>query len=166
MRFVVILFLFAGIFSSVIAADEKIFRNRKLRITFEYPADWSVAEDADGVKVASPDGAASVSVRALATQERISACEILKNRSDELKLNNLLPDDKRVVTKEQLRFLGVKDGCLGAFQVVDGDTEVLSGVGLYTSGKKLWLLEQRIRVGQHEKYGAAISGVAASFTAK
>ena len=165
MRSLVALLLLAGTLVPVIAADEKIFRNRKLRITFEYPADWSVAEDADGVKVTSPDGAASVSVRALATKERVSACEILKNRSEELKLTNLLPDDKRVVTEEQLRFLGVKDGCLGAFQVFDGDTEVLSGVGLYTSGKKLWLLEQRIRVGQHEKYGAAISAAAASFTA-
>jgi uncharacterized protein with FMN-binding domain len=163
MRSLVALLLLAGTLASVIAADEKIFRNRKLRITFEYPADWSVAEDADGVKVASPDGAASVSVRALATKERIAACEILKKRSEELKLTNLLPDDKRIVTEEQLRFLGVKDGCLGAFQIVEGDAEVLSGVGLYTSGKRLWLLEQRLKIGQHEKYGPAISAIAASF---
>lgn len=146
-------------------AQEQGFRNRKLRITLQYPADWVVTEDNDGVKVTSTDGAASVSVRALVTQEKVSACEILRKRSEELKLTNLLPDEKRLVTEDQLRFLGVRDGCLGAFQIVDGDTEVLSGVGLYTSGKRLWLLEQRLRVGQHEKYGAAISAVAASFSA-
>lgn len=164
-RITVILLLLAGFLVSAVGAGEKIFKNRKLRITFEYPAEWSVNEDADGVKVASPDGAASVSIRALATKEKVSACEILKTRSEELKLTNLMPDDKRVVTEDQLRFLGVKDGCLGAFQIVEGDTEVLSGVGLYTSGKRLWLLEQRLRIGQHEKHSAAISAVAASFTA-
>ncbi len=159
------LMLLAAALPSVAAAGEKVFKNRKLRIAFEYPADWSVTEDADGVKVTSPDGAASVSIRALATKEKVSACEILKNRSEELKLINLLPEEKRVVTEEQLRYLGVKDGCLGAFQIVEGDTEVLSGVGLYTSGKRLWLLEQRLTIGQHEKHSAAISAVAASFTA-
>jgi len=152
-----------GLLTSAAAAEEKTFKNRKLRISFQYPADWSVSEDADGVKVISPAGDASVSVRALATKERIAACEILKKRSEELKLTNLLPDDKRIVTEEQLRFLGVKDGCLGAFQIVEGDAEVLSGVGLYTSGKRLWLLEQRLKIGQHEKYGPAISAIAASF---
>ncbi|MFZ5631108.1 MAG: hypothetical protein ACOY5B_18385 [Spirochaetota bacterium] len=165
MRNTFTLLLLGGFLVSALAAEEKIFKNRTLRITFEYPADWSVSEDADGVKVASPDGAASVSIRALATKEKVSACEILRTRSEEQKLTNLLPDDKRVVTEEQLRYLGVKDGCLGAFQIVEGDTEVLSGVGLYTSGKRLWLLEQRLRIGQHEKHGAAVSAVAASFTA-
>ncbi|GAB4442845.1 MAG: hypothetical protein OHK0011_25230 [Turneriella sp.] len=157
--------ILGGLLVSALAAEEKTFKNRKLRITFDYPATWSISEDAEGVKVVSPDGAASVSVRALATKEKVSACEILRTRSEEQKLTNLLPDDKRIVTQEQLRFLGVKDGCLGAYQIVDGDAEVLSGVGLYTSGKRLWLLEQRLRIGLHEKHGAAISGIAASFTA-
>jgi hypothetical protein len=164
MRNIFTLLLLAGSLLSALPAENKTFRNRKLRIGFEYPADWSVNEDADGVKVTSPDGAASVSVRALATKEKVSACEILRTRSEEQKLTNLLPDDKRMVTEEQLRYLGVKDGCLGAFQIVEGDAEVLSGVGLYTSGKRLWLLEQRLRIGQHEKYGAQISGIATSFT--
>lgn len=165
MRTILLASLLLGSLVAADAAGQKIFKNRKLRITFAYPADWAVNEDADGVKVSSPDGAASVSVRALATREKASACEILQKRSQEQKLTNLLPDDKRVVTEEQLRYMGVKDGCLGAFQIVEGDTEVLSGVGLYTSGIRLWLLEQRLRIGQHEKYGAAISAVAASFTA-
>lgn len=166
MRFMSSILLLAAVFGAPLVAEDKVYRNKKLRITFTHPADWSITENEETIVVESPDKAASFTVRVETTTGRTPACEELKLRSEEWQRQNLLPDDKRVVSEDQLRFMGVKDGCLGAYQLTEGNTEILSGVGLYINGKRLWLVEQRLLAARHRDHAAAISAVAMSFTTK
>lgn len=146
------------------AASAKTYKNRKTRVSFSHPPEWTVSENGDEVSVTSSEGAASVKVSLIAGKDKTTACEILKARGEEQKMVNLLPDEKRTVTPEQLRFLGVKDGCLAAYELTEADGDTLVGVGVYISGKKIWVLEQRLKLSAREKYAADISSVAVSFT--
>lgn len=157
------LLLLCALVIAPLGAEDKVYRNKKLRIAFTYPSNWSIAENGETVMVESPDKAATFTVRVETVSGRTSACEELRQRSEDWQRQNLLPDNKRVVSEGQLRFMGVKDGCLGAYQFTENNTEILSGVGLYTSGKRLWLIEQRLLMAGHREHAAAISAIAMSF---
>jgi len=167
--------LFLALAGSIFAAPEteyKSFRHPKGKFAFRYPADWTVIPSAsgDGVVVSAPEnsGGTNVQIEPVTVQKGKKTCDYIAEAESlgEIKKINLIPEEKRVVAKEGLESLGAKEGCLAAYQVMEGEVEVLQGVGIYSTGKQVWRLLQVLPVSYRETYAAQLSEIAASFTLK
>lgn len=143
------------------------FKSAKSRFSFSYPADWSLQELDGGkfVTVTSADSAASFSVTVAEIKRGRDACEYLAERAaaSEAKPTNLLPEDKRAITAAERKFMAVDDGCLAAYQLEAGGKEVIQGVGVYVKRGQVFIVEQKLLLADHAKFGATLSDLARSF---
>lgn len=148
-------------------AKPLIFKSAKKRFSFSYPADWNLQELDGGqiVVVASGDAAASFTVTVAEIKRGVKACEYLAERADrsETKPANLLPDDKRPISAAERRFMGVDDGCLAAYQLEVAGKEAIQGVGVYVRKGQAFIVEQKLMLADHAKFGALLSDIARSF---
>jgi predicted Zn-dependent protease len=169
------LFFFLVLAGNLLTAppmEYKSFRHPKGKFSFRYPADWSVIPSAsgDGVLVSPPEnsGGTNVQIESVTVKKGKKACDYIAEdeAQAEIKKVNLIPEEKRIVAKEGLESLGAKEGCLAAYQVMEGEVEVLQGVGIYSTGKHVWRLLQVLPVSYRETYAAPLSEIAGSFSLK
>jgi len=143
------------------------FKSAKKRFSFSYPSDWNLQELEGGkiVIVASADAAASFSVTVAEIQRGRDACGFLAERAaaSESKPANLLPEDKRAISAAERRFMGVEDGCLATYQLEVAGKEAIQGVGVYVRRGQVYIVEQKLMLADHAKFGATLSDLARSF---
>lgn len=169
MRKTVVMSALAGfaLFAAETVAKPLSFKSAKSRFSFSYPADWNLQELDGGktVTVSSADGSASFSVTVTDVKRGRDACEYLAERAaaSDAKPVNLLPEDKRNISAAERKFMGVDDGCLATYQLEEAGKEVIQGVGLYTKRGQAYIIEQKLLLGDHAKYGTALSDLASSF---
>lgn len=168
------IFLFSGAY--LIQAEEnkalelKTHKHRKAKFSLSYPSDWTEKVDADGValNVSAPDGKASVQIRTDGVKGKTTACDLLtqlEGAGAEAK-KNVIPEDKRKPRSEELAAAGVRDGCIGAYRFMQGETEILQGVGVYINGRNAWILLQNLQAAARDIHGKTVSEIAKSFTAR
>lgn len=143
------------------------FKSAKARFSFSYPGDWNLQELEGGkfVTVSSADSTATFSVTVAEIRRGRDACDYLAERASasETKPANLLPEDKRAITAAERKFMAVDDGCLAAYQLETGGKEVIQGVGVYVKRGQVFVVEQKLFLADHAKYGATLSDLARSF---
>ncbi len=157
--------------TSVFAAEPspatRDFKNKKARYSVAYPSDWNIQELEGGnvVIIASPDGKASFTVTVGEIRRGRPACEFLAERDAafEPKRVNLLPEDKRPITAAEKKFMAVDDGCLATYQSEVDAKEIIQGVGVYAKRGQVWIVEQKLPLAEHARFGNALSGIARSF---
>ncbi len=148
----------------------KTHKHRKAKFSLSYPADWTEKADAEGdaLNVAAPDGKASVQIRIDTVKGKTTACDLLTQLegagADAKK--NVIPEDKRKPRAEELAAAGVRDGCIGAYRMMQGETEMLQGVGVYVNGRNAWILLQNLTVAARDAHGKSVSEIAKSFVAR
>lgn len=154
----------------ILAEGVKTHKDKKGKFTVKYPAEWTLATDQNGVPfmVSAPDSTANVQIMTDSLKGKMTACEYLSQveASVEGGRTNLIPDNQRKTTAAQMRFMGVKDGCIGAYKVMQGEVEVLQGMGIYVAGKSVWILIQTLQSAARQTHGKAIGEIAKSFTTK
>lgn len=167
-----ILFLgLAFVLTVAIAADAmKTHKDKKGKFTVKYPADWTLSTDQNGVPfmVNAPDSTANVQIMTDALTGKMTACEYLSQveASVEGGRTNLIPENQRKATPAQTKFMGVKDGCIGAYKVMQGEVEVLQGMGIYVAEKSVWILIQTLQSAARQTHGKAVGDIAKSFTTR
>lgn len=168
MRNLVLLFLALGL--PLLAEELKTFQSAKQKFTVQYPGDWTLAPEKEGVAfmAVSPDAAANVQIMTDNLKPGVAACEYLAKTeaSSEDKRSNLVPEDKRKPSGAQLKLIGAKDGCIGAYKIMSGSTEILQGTAVYTSGKKVWVLIQTLQTVAVQRHAKGVGDIAKSFVAK
>lgn len=162
---------FLALCVTVLRADErKSFTHPKPKFSLNYPADWKLAPAKDGMPfmVIPPDETANVQVMTDSVRGKVSACEYLAKTEAASAGGrvNLIPENKRKPTQAQLEFMGVKDGCLAAYKIMSGSTEILQGTGIYISGRNVWVLIQSLQTASGERHARSVSDIARSFTTK
>jgi hypothetical protein len=171
MKFFAGAFLVFSFLICPLAADELLtFKDAKAKFTVRYPTDWKLAPQKAGSAFMSvaPDGTANVQIMTDVVKGRTTACEYLAKTeaAAEGGRTNLIPENKRSVLPTQLKFMGVKDGCMGAYKIVLDKTEVLQGTGVYTSGKNVWILIQTLHTAAADRHAKGVGEIAKSFTVK
>lgn len=167
-------FIFAGTF--LLQAEEnkavllKTHKHRKAKFSLSYPSDWIEKADADGIAfgVNAPDGKAGVQIRTETVKGKTTACDLLiqlEGAGADAK-KNVIPEDKRKPRAEELSAAGVRDGCIGAYRLMQGETEMLQGVGVYVNGRNAWILLQNLQAAARDTHGKAVSEIAKSFVAR
>lgn len=157
--------------TAIVAADPSTnvrdFKNKKARYSLVYPADWNTQELEGGnvVIFAAPEGSAAFTVTFAEIKRGRPACDFLAERgaASEPKAVNLLPEDKRPITSGEKKYMAVDDGCLATYQSEVEGKEVIRGVGVYTKRNQVWIVEQKLNLGEHAKFGTALSAIARSF---
>lgn len=149
---------------------EKTHKHRKAKFSLRYPGDWAEKVDSGDValSVASPDGRASVQIRTETVRGKTTACDLLtqlEGAGQDAK-KNVIPEDKRKPRSEELAAAGVGDGCIGAYRLMQGEIEVLQGVGVYVKGRNAWILTQNLQAAARELHAKSISEIARSFAAR
>lgn len=168
MRNLVVLFCTASL--PLLADELRTFQSAKQKFTVQYPGDWTLAPEKEGIAfmAVSPDAAANVQIMTDNLKPGLAACEYLAKTetSSEDKRSNLVPEDKRKPSAAQLKLIGAKDGCIGAYKIMSGNTEVLQGTAVYTSGKKVWVLVQTLQTAAVQRHAKGVGDIAKSFVAK
>jgi hypothetical protein len=168
--FASVFFLITAIAPQLFAEAVKTFKHTKAKFSVQYPAAWTLAPEKEGAPfmATAPDGAANVQVMTDVLKGNMTACEYLTKTeaAAEGGRTNLIPESKRRATPVQLKFMGVKDGCVGAYKITAANAEVLQGTGVYTSGKKVWVLIQTLQTAAKDRHGKSIGDIAKSFTTK
>lgn len=148
----------------------RIHKSQKGRFSVKYPATWMLTVDQKEVAfmASSPDSTANVQVKTESLKGRPTACEYLTQMEATAAggRTNLIPEDKRRVTASQIKFMGVKDGCIGAYKVMQGEIEAMQGIGVYVNGKNVWILIQTLQSAAREVHGKDIGEIAKSFTTR
>lgn len=165
----ILLICVASVLTAGILADEmKTHKDKKAKFSVKYPSDWILSPDQTPFMVSAPDKTANVQIMTDSLGGKISACEYLSQveASVEGGRTNLIPENQRKATPAQVKFMGVKDGCIGAYKVMQGDVEVMQGMGVYVSGKSVWILIQTLQSAARATHGKAIGDIAKSFTTK
>lgn len=169
MRLILISVLLASGFA-LQSQDAQVFKDAKNKFSIKYPPDWTLAPAKEGIPfmAVAPDGTANVQVMTDAQNKPADACTYLAKTeaSAEGGRTNLVPESKRKTTAEQLKLLGVKDGCIGAYKIMNGSTEVLQGTAVYTAGKKVWILIQTLPTAVTDRHAKGVGDIAKSFTTK
>lgn len=165
---------FSGVF--LLQAEEvkqqtaKTHKHRKAKFSLSYPGDWLEKTDEAGValSVAAPDGKANVQIRTETVKGKTTACDLLTQLegagADAKK--NVIPEDKRRPRAEELAAAGVAEGCIGAYRMMQGEIEVLQGIGVYVKGRNAWILLQNLQAAARDAHGKAVSEIAKSFAAR
>ena len=156
--------------AGVSAEGMKTHKDKKGKFTVKYPADWTLATNQNGVPfmVNAPDSTANVQIMTDSLAGQMTACDYLAQveASVEGGRTNLIPENQRKATAAQTKFMGVKDGCIGAYKVMQGEVEVMQGMGIYVAGKNVWILIQTLQSAARQTHGKAIGDIAKSFTTK
>src|SRR5688572_1832653 len=116
--------------SGICAGALKLHKNQKGKFNLNYPADWIEIPAAGDVQfaVASPDATANVQIKTATLKGNMTACQyLIESEAASRGRENLISEEKRKPTPPQIKNLGVKDACLGAYRIMQGENEILQG---------------------------------------
>ncbi len=170
MKFFVGVALVFSCFAAAAGVDMKTFVHPKPKFKVQYPGDWTLILTKTGIPfmATAPDGTANVQIMTDTIKGKVTACEYLAKTeaAAEGGRTNLIPENKRNPTPTQLKFMDVKDGCIGAYKIVVEKTEVLQGTGVYISGRNVWVLIQTLQTEARDRHSWSVGEIAKSFTTK